>query len=116
MTPYLLMMPLALVLAATEAPAQSAKMADSDLINDCKNYPESPRPRTCAVFIRSFIEISQSGDKTVNPRGKLCIGKDVTVAELATGINEWLARNPGAAKKVPYDIAYDALGDRYRCK
>lgn len=113
---HILLASLAITLMAPTVHAQTPGVSGEDLISDCKGYPDSPRPRTCALFASSFAEFARSNDKTENPRGRLCIGEDVPVGEIIGLINDWLAKHPNAGSMNGYEIAHSATRDRYRCK
>lgn len=72
---------LALIVLSPAAHAQTPGVTGADLMNDCRNYPDSKRPRNCELFAGAFAEIARSTDRAGNPRGRLCIGEDVPVAE-----------------------------------
>ncbi len=87
-----------------------------DIAEECANYPNSSRPNTCRLYVYGMIEFVTSDDAIVNPKGRLCIGKDVPVAEIIALVNEWLAEHRELHSKSAYDATYGALAQKYGCK
>lgn len=112
----LLLAMMVLLFAPATVPAQTPGVSGSDLMDDCGNYPDSHRPRNCELFANSFAEIARSGDELENPRGRLCIGENVPAEEIIAQINDWLASHPNSENRNGYEIAYDAVKTRYRCR
>ena len=96
--------------------AQTPGTTGGEIAEECANYPNSSRPNTCRLYVSSMIEFVTSDDATENPKGRLCIGKDVPVAEIIALVNEWLAEHRELHSKSAYDATYGALAQKYGCK
>jgi hypothetical protein len=96
--------------------AQVAGTTGGEIASDCADYPDSARPNTCVLYVASLVEIVRMDDKSGNPRGRLCIGEDVPIAEVIAVVNEWLAAHPEVHAMTAYDAAYGALAKKYQCK
>ena len=103
-------------MALTLMPTSVHALTGADLLKQCRNYQAREDKNLCNLYVSSLVKFVTSPDKLSNPRGKLCIGADVPVAEVAGAIAAWLDKNPALLAKDGYEAAYGGLAGKYRCR
>ena len=104
------------VAALVFMPAPSHAVTGSELLEHCRNYRERPDKNLCDLYVSSLVTFVTSSDKLTNPRGKLCIGPDVPMANVVATITAWLSKNPTLHAEDGYKSVYDGLAQKYRCR
>lgn len=105
-----------LAMAASAASAQSPVLSGKEVLEMCTDYPNGKFSKNCELYVSSMIEFANSSDKETNPRGRLCVGSDVPVAEVVSEITQWIQAHPELHGKSAFDASYGALARKYRCK
>ncbi len=87
-----------------------------DIFKDCKGYPAAGRKVLCETYVQELVNFAKSTDKLVNPKGVICPGPNVSLADFVASINRWLAAHPELHAKSSYDAAHAALARDYPCR
>ena len=105
----------ALLLCAVVASPTYAATAD-EVLKGCKNFPDSKMPRTCEAYFIEAIRFVNSDDPLANPKGKLCVGEEVPIADIINLVVEWIEQKPSRRSFSLFDAMHQALAPKYRCK
>ncbi|MGD9868372.1 MAG: Rap1a/Tai family immunity protein [Hyphomicrobiales bacterium] len=94
----------------------ASAMTGKELYDTCRAYPNDGQTASCEFFVSSLADVFRQDDTLGNPRGKICIGTDVPVAELVGTATKWLADHPEMQGMRAYDALYDPIARKYPCK
>lgn len=99
---------------AVDRPAIASTGAD--VLADCKGYPAAGRKVLCETYVQEVVQFAKDKDELVNPKGVVCPGPDVTLADFVASIVRWLSERPELRSKNVYEATHGALARDYPCR
>ena len=85
-----------------------------EILEICADYPNGALSNTCAAYIASEIEILNSTDQSINPKGKLCVAVDNKI-DSNRALILFLEENEGKYVGDWYDAAYQYFSVDHQC-
>ena len=87
-----------------------------DVLEDCKNFPDSRAPRTCEAYFEEVLRFVGSSDPLENPRGRLCVDENLSTADIIPLVIDWIEMHPGQRSTSIFDATHNALSPRFECE